>query len=328
MLVSDPPMLGFRALQAIVDLRAAAGRQPREAIREIAARIPPSDRNRGAGSQTLTRIILHQGCRLETAEDRVLIDALQLTASQSDADLAAFSAATAILLADRLQHGLYTETMADFWECCHDAYTALPPHDRAAILQGYLTGTELGRVKAPDLERNENCLSQSRETVQRMLLDFANKDRDVLLSSVSEIAGDQMAALLLPELRGLLRVNGARRLDGDSPLFAPLLAIAGNARHAASPYATALLLEQAASTGDAEGWFSITLWPEMAAHWLSAELPANRALLAGLRYLYEAHADWEPMPRRRVSPKTLDRVALLPVMDDSFAGARNGSRTD
>ncbi|NDR57680.1 hypothetical protein [Aliiruegeria sabulilitoris] len=310
-----------------MDLRAAAGRQPQSAIRGIAARIPPSDQERGGDSQTLTRIVLHQGCRLETERDRALIDALQLAASQPEADPAAFSAATAILLADRLQHGLYPETMGDFWESFQDNYCALPKRDRAAIFQGFLIGADTGRVEITG-PRPESChLSESREEVQGALLELADRGQARLQAGVSKAVGAQMALLLLPELNVLLKGERRGSLTGDSPLFAPLLEMASDRRHPAHDFATALLLREAIENGDSEGWFSITLWPEMAADWLSTDTPYARPILAGLRYLYEAFPDWEPMPRRATSPKRLERLPLIPVLDDSFNGGRNGSRT-
>ncbi|SDJ00742.1 hypothetical protein [Aliiruegeria lutimaris] len=310
-----------------MDLRVAAGRQPQSAIRGIAARIPPSDQERGGDSQTLTRIVLHQGCRLETERDRALIDALQLAASQPEADTAAFSAATAILLADRLQHGLYQGEMGDFWESFQDDYSALPQRDRAAIFQAFLTGAGAGRVTITG-PRHETChLSESREKVQGALLEYANHGQALLQANVSEAVGAQMALLLLPELNGLLKGERSGSLTGDSPLFAPLLAMASDRKHEAHDFATALLLREAIENGDSEGWFSVTLWPEMAADWLSTDTPSARPILAGLRYLYEAFPDWEPMPVRATSPKRMEKLPMMPVLDDSFASGRNGSRT-
>lgn len=325
MLENDSPLLGFRALQAVMDLRAAAGRQPRSAIRGIAARIPPADRARGADEQALTRLILHQGGRLESADDLRLRDALQLAASQPQADATAFTAATAILLADRLQNGLGNVDMGLYWADFQPDYLALPAHDRAAVLQGFLTGADLGRLR-PGPGPLPARLTETTEAVRADLLAAAVAGRTQLIAGVLEAAGDQRAELILPHLRSLLAGSRQPPLTGDSPLFAPLMDIAASAGHAATLPATVLLMAEAVLTGDEEGWFAITLWPESIRRWLALDRRAGRPILSGLRHLYEKDRDWVPMPDRRVSPKDMAEVPLLPVLDGSFAGGGHGTR--
>ncbi len=326
MLEQDIPMLGFRALQAIMDLRATAGRQPRSAIKGIEARIPPADRARGADAQALTRLILHQGARLETEKDRLLLDALLFAASQPEIDPAAFAAATAILLADRLQSGFGQEDLGHFWSTFHPAYFALPSHDRAAITQGFLAGAALGRLRQAEPEPQLAHMTQSIEKVSSDLLLRASQDRARLVGAVEEAVGPQMATLILPHLRMLLAGIPQQPLTGDSPLFEPLLAMASNPLHQCFRSATALLLHQAVQTGDAEGWFAITLWQEMVEHWLGLDEMSGRPILAGLRYLYEVDPKWVPHPIRMASPKQMEGISLLPVLDESFSGGQSGAR--
>lgn len=326
MLVSDSPMLGFRALQAIMDLRATAGRQPRSAIKGIAAHIPPTDRKRGADSQALTRLILHQGGRLETAEDLPLLDALQFAATQPQADPTAFAAATAVLLADRLQHGLGRENMGLYWESFHPAYYALPHHDRAAIVQGFMAGARTGQVKLGAPLPKLAHVTASEEAVRAKLLALVRRKKDLLISAVVEAVGEQMSALVLPQLRMSMVDAAQQPLTGDSPLFEPLLMMASNTTSPAGIPATALLLATAVQTGDEEGWFSITLWAEMLDTWLSLDEAQGRAILGGLRHLYESDQGWSPMPDRRVNPRQMGNAAFLPVLDASFTGGQHGAR--
>ncbi|MDV7144583.1 hypothetical protein R3X27_18040 [Tropicimonas sp. TH_r6] len=319
-------MLGFRALQAIMDLRATAGRQPRSAIKGIEARIPPADRARGADAQALTRLILHQGARLETEQDQQLLDALLFAATQPEADPAAFAAATAILLADRLQSGLGQDDLGQFWSSFHPAYFALPAHDRAAIAQSFLAGASLGRVRLPDPEPQLAHLTQGIEKVVSDLLQLASRDRAKLVGAVEEIVGSQMAPLVLPQLRMLLAGIPQQPLTGDSPLFEPLLAMASNPSHMAFRPATALLLLQAVQSRDDEGWFSITLWPETVETWLGLDEMSGRPILAGLRYLYEVDPRWAPQPNRMADPQRMEGISLLPVLDESFSGGQSGAR--
>lgn len=309
-----------------MDLRAAAGRQARSAFRGIAARIPPADKADGAGAQALTRVILHQGARLERAEDRPLFDALQFAATQPGTDRAAFAAATAILLANRLQNGLGQEDLGAYWESFRPAYFALPAHDRAAIVQGFLTGAEFGHVVIAPLDGHWAHLTSRAEDVGAALLAVAAQHQSQLLFSVAEFAGEQMAAHLLAQLRMILA--GARRkpLTGDCPLFDPLLMMASNAAHPAHLPATAVLLVEAIRARDAEGWFALTLWPDMIGTWLARDTLSARPILAGLRYLYEADPLWVPMPDLVASPQHMQGVPFLPVLDESFSGGPPGTR--
>lgn len=326
MQVSPSPMLGFRALQAIMDLRATAGRQPRSAIRGIAARILPADRARGADAQLLTRVILHQGGRLETDRDSCLLDALKLAASQPDADRDSFAAATAILLADRLQSGKGKDDLGWYWSSFRTQYVALDAHDRAAIVQGFVAGAALGQVRMTSPPPPMSRLTQRPETVSAALLSLARRDRDVLEAAIGDALGEPMAQLVLRHLRSLIEGASRERLTGDSPLFEPLLAMASIPSHRGHAGATALLLDEAVRSRDAEGWFAITLWPQTIGNWLSLDETEGRPILAGLRHLYEADETWVPMPDRRVDPRRMDGVSLLPVLDESYSGGRNGSR--
>ncbi|WP_146136730.1 hypothetical protein [Aliiruegeria haliotis] len=318
-------MLGFRAMQALMDLRAAAGRQSGEALKGISDHVPPADRQGGADRQAIARVILRQGCRLERREDARLPDALLLAASQPETNAAAFTCATAILLADRIQMGLGQDNLSRHWEAFRDTYAMLPRHDRAAIFQGYLVASDLGRVRieadASELPR----LSEELEPLLKDLRSLAAEQEPELSVAVAARLGGVDATLARPHLRALLAGTGQQALTGDSLLFAPLLSLAAGSDNVARA-AAAVLLAEALSTSDGEGWFAITLWPERIRDWLALPPRDGRAILAGLRYLYESDPAWVPVPERLVSPRHASSEPLLPVLDDSYGQSRPGDR--
>ncbi len=310
-----------------MDLRAAAGRQARAALRGITARFPSPGGDDGAAARILIRVILHQGARLELPEDGALHEALLAAAGQPEADRAAFCAATAILLANRLQDGLGTEDLGSYWERFQPAYLTLPAHDRAAIIHGFLTGAEIGHVAIQPPESRFAQLTRRSEEVRAALLSAAAVRQGYLLAAATDFAGSQLTALILPQLRMLLAGARQKPLTGDSLLFDPLLSLAANAGHPANLPATAVLLSEAVKVRDEEGWFALTLWPEMIRSWLGLDTISARPIFAGLRYLYEADPLWLPMPDLRASPQRMTGVPYLPVIDESFSGGPPGAHT-
>ncbi|MFD0982324.1 hypothetical protein [Tropicimonas aquimaris] len=318
----NPPLLGFRALQAIMDLRAAAGRQPQAAIRGIVAHLPPGDRERGADARTLSRVILRQGCRLETADDLPLRDALLLTATQPERDLRAFACATAVLLADRLQDGLGHDDLGSYWDAFRTVYFAMEPADRAAIVQGFLTGSAIGRVRCADLPPPEMRVTLGLDALRRDLIGLSRTEATALAEAVERTLPGNGAEPALRHLHALLAGISVEPLTGDSPLFPPLLALASYSETPLLAAATALLLSEALMTSDDEGWFGITLWSEMAPVWLALPETEGRAILGGLRHLYETDPHWVPMPQIHASPENAGRLPLLPVLDTSYQPRR------
>ncbi len=307
-----------------MDLRATAGRQPQLAIRGIVALVPPTDRERGADAQALARLIVRQGARLEHTADLPLADALQLAASQPHANLPAFVCATAILLADRLQHGLLTADLATFWDSFRSTYFDLDAHDRSAIVQGFLAvaHAEGATLTLPLPERT----TESGDEVQSDLRALAARDGTALTSAVTETMDDVTSTLSSRHMRSLLAGTGYRALTGDDPVFAPLLSLASTPGHPVHIAATALLLAEAVASGDSEGWFAVTLWADRINEWLALDNRTGRVILAGLRHLYESDPHWAPAQDRRANPKQAAAIPLLPVLDASYTGGNSGAR--
>lgn len=326
MLVPEAPMLGFRALQAVMDLRAAAARQPDSARRAIIALARKPDALAAPDVDDLERIIGAQGARLETEADRALLDALWLAASQPDRETGAFVCATAILLADRIQLGLGTDDLGAYWEAFRTVYFGLDAHDRTSIVQGFLTGAQLGRVRLSPPAPTAAHLTRNTEGLREDLLALSRRGAGALSSAVFEQLDPVTSALAQQHLQALLSGMVREPLTGDSMLFDPLLSIASRSRHPAHVAATALLLAEALRTGDVEGWFGVTLWPEQADVWLTLAPEQGAAILAGLRHLYESDPDWAPSPDRQASPRQATSLPLLPVIDASFVPGHPAER--
>lgn len=301
-----------------MDLRAAAGRQPRAAVRGIVARVPSTDRDRGADARALTRVILRQGCRLETPDDALLLDALLLTATQPEADIRAFTCATAVLLADRLQNGLGGDDLGSFWDAFRTTYFSLPPLDRAAIVQGFLAGSAVGKVRCTDLPPPGVRVSRGLDEMRCDLIGLARTEAGALTEAISAASETEVEVAARRHLDALLAGISIEPLTGDSAIFPPLLTLASTPAAPLLPAATALLLAEALPTADEEGWFGMTLWSEMAPSWLTLPEKEGRAILGGIRHLYESDPGWVPLPQIHASPQNAGRLVLLPVLDASY----------
>lgn len=313
-------MLDFRALQAVSDLRAAARRQPRAVLRAIASRAPGSGRDPAADAAGLARVILRQGGRFEAEADRPLIEAALIAASQPQADTAAFAGATALLLADRLQHGIGDDDLGSHWQAFATAYAGLAPADRAAILQGFLTGTRRGLVRMPGGPLGATlATTRPGGEVDALLRLLAAAEAPALEAALEAMLPAMEAGLARRHLKALLRGPGGEPLTGDSLAFAPLLALASDPDRAGHAGATALLLAEALPDGDAEGWFCITLWGAHIDGWLALPPEQGAPILAGLRHLYESHPGWSPQPERLAPPRPDLAYPLLPA-DETRAG--------
>ncbi|WP_149866477.1 hypothetical protein [Tropicimonas marinistellae] len=301
-----------------MDLRATVERNCPATIRGIARQFPPTDRVRGADHHAIARVIEDQGGRLETSADLALYDAIRMSACQPDTDRAAFSGATAILLADLLQDGLGRDDLADYWAALQPAYSALPPHDRAAILQGYLTAADLGRVRCPTLPHVQSQVALTSGEARAPLLACARREMPALQRLLEDRIPNTSFTCAAAHLQQLV-ADEAEPLSGDSPIFAPLLYAASLATDPCWSAATAILLAEAIRTGDAEGWFAVTLWADHAANWFRSNDSDGRAIHAGLRYLYEADRAWVPIPEVFASPDHAHNLPLLPSPDACIA---------
>ena len=122
----------FRTLQAIFDLRAIVRGTPRDTLHRLAA---STGQDRSAA--VLDRLIREDACTFTGPETLRLHSALVLAATLPSDDYGAFQAATAILLADRLQRGAGEEDLFWHWDAFHEHYRLADQPARGALLRGY-----------------------------------------------------------------------------------------------------------------------------------------------------------------------------------------------
>ena len=95
--------------------------------------------------------------------------ALQLTAAMPDDDFNGFIAATAILLADRLQAGRGEEDLYWNFEAFYDHYQLADAPVRAAVMNGFRQAHQSGMSALPREPLMQNCLTRQKEDVLTIL---------------------------------------------------------------------------------------------------------------------------------------------------------------
>lgn len=133
----------FRERQAIADLIAVARRATVSTLSRMADNAPPAQRE---GMAALLAASIASGGRISGPQEAIIRETALLTASLPDLDYDAFSAATALILADGLNGG-GEESLFWHWDAFQAHYALATRPVRAAILQGYLTGADNGRFR-------------------------------------------------------------------------------------------------------------------------------------------------------------------------------------
>lgn len=161
MVPSDLPLPRFGRLQSVADLRALARRGGPATYGRIASLIPGLP---PAG--LLASAVAEARLSGRAAEFH---DALALAATLPGQDRDAFVAATALLLADRLQDGAGRDDL--YWH--HDAhagaYRGLDAPDRAAIFTAYALLHRAGRVTLPAPPLLQECATRPEGDVRAAL---------------------------------------------------------------------------------------------------------------------------------------------------------------
>lgn len=205
MCASTSAAVCFRSLQAIHDLRRVAGKASDRTLGRMAAGL-----GNAFSAEDLTSLVRNDGCCLSAAAAEAAHHALILCATLPDDDFDAFRAATAILLADRLQDGGGTDDLFWHWDAFQEHYRMLPPPDRAAIFHGFLRANADGRVSLYDPPSGEDLVTEPRESVAARLGDLAG-DAPPGVDPKHPEFGARFAALLIRAMDEPLAVAGAAR---------------------------------------------------------------------------------------------------------------------
>ena len=161
----------FRTRQAVRDLVEAV-RLHRNAMSRLGIT--------GAERQAIDNII-DGNCKLTSkSEDRVQSHFL-LAAALPDDDFPAFIATTCLLLANKLQDGRGDDDLFWNWDAFRDHYRLADAPVRAAIMNGFRTMHETGRVALSEGPSERDCLSATPNDVMSLLenTDFSSLARSI-----------------------------------------------------------------------------------------------------------------------------------------------------
>lgn len=193
MSVSKSVAVCYRSLQAIHDLRVVAGHASERTLARLAAGLDGR-----ASASDLRRLTGEVGCRLAPGLAAIAYPALLLAATLPNDDFEAFRASTAILIADRLQHGAGEDDLFWHWDAFQAHYRTLPDRDRAAILQGFMRLQADGRIMLHDPPSGDWIATETRSSVRRAIrpiLDTPNHELAGLVARlVSQALDDPLAA--------------------------------------------------------------------------------------------------------------------------------------
>ena len=161
MVLTDLPLPRFGRLQSVADLRALARRGGPATLGRIAALIP------GLPPPGVLAAAVDEGRLSGRAAE--FHDALALAATLPGQDRDAFVAATALLLADRLQDGAGRDDLYWHHDAHAEAYRGLDAPDRAAIFTAFALLHRAGRLTLPAPPPPRDCATRAETAVRAAL---------------------------------------------------------------------------------------------------------------------------------------------------------------
>ncbi len=149
--------------------------------------------------------ITRSGCRIMDTGTRAY-STISLAAAMPDEDFNSFIAATAILLADRLQDGAGEDDLYWNYDAFKDHYRLADAPIRAALMNGFRFGQTTGRVKLPEAPPLEACLTRQRADAVQLLRAEGN---DLLLETIlSDVSAKTAGAFWTSAARRPLSMPG------------------------------------------------------------------------------------------------------------------------
>jgi hypothetical protein len=161
MVSSRSPLPRFGRLQSLVDLRALAQRGGAPTLDRISGLLP------GLPPPGVLKAAAAEGRLSERAAE--FQDALALAATLPEQDRDAFVAATALLLADRLQDGAGRDDLYWHHDAHAEAYRGLDAADRAAIFTAFTLLHRSGRVTLPAPPTTQDRATRTETAVRAAL---------------------------------------------------------------------------------------------------------------------------------------------------------------
>ncbi len=166
---------GFRMRQVLSDLNNSV-MSGRDSILRFSVR---------SHIDAFPRLMANRG-RFNLPNDRDFYSDVLLAAAMPEDDFPAFTTATSILLMDLLQSGAGTDNLYWNWDSFEGHYRMADPAVRAAIMNGFRLGFELGTVNPDTPPSASDCLTSSLGSVQKALIERGHTDlADAVTSNVT-----------------------------------------------------------------------------------------------------------------------------------------------
>ena len=272
------------------------------------------------GGEDSPRIVREQSCRFEHEADARCYEKLASKALESSegADFA-----VAMIVANELQQGLWSDGSRDFAEMALDQIRVSPRSLRTAILRGLdsVEDYSCGHGPAAYLLPEETRLTRNAEQILSRLCEVARSMDEPTRRSVAAADHGCDIERHLDALDAVLASETCLFPKNEVWYPSEVVELVSHVR--ATPGfvpCTALLLANALQGRDNAGWFEFR-WSNLAADYNDLPKGARAPVLAGLRFLYESGEDFltyagaeycDPV----ISPEGLVDFVQLP--DDAF----------
>lgn len=276
----------YQTLQVLSDLRSVA----EKGFARLADRMKPERH------ACLRRVIYEQKCRLTLEDAGTLHSDLLLIAALPDKGFDAFLAATALLLADRLQDGEGDDDLYWNWDAFPDRYRAAAAPVRAALMNGFRWAHATRKVTLETPPSGSDLNTHDEVELIDGLHNIARGMTDADRDTVCLLAADGTEDVHRRALENCLRGNCVL---SDFGSWFPVEVVERASRDSAHPGfagCIALLLIDAIVTRDAGGRMA-RRWEEQAEDLNLLAPDVRKPLIAGVRHLHEMGFDWKPYAR-------------------------------
>ncbi|WP_341368825.1 hypothetical protein [Yoonia sp. BS5-3] len=250
------------------------------------------------GGSNLIRVIRENGCRFLCDDDQASYEELATLCldASDDAEIA-----TAVLIANTLQHGLWHEDTKDFADAATVRIHEAPDVLRAAILRGLDTieDSAFRYEPASYLLPQTSRLTQHVGDVMPALCRLAQRMDSHIQKSVSQADYGYLADQHLEALGEALANEDCQFPKNES--WFPREVVELVAHVPSTPgfvECTALLLANALPTNDRMGWFNFR-WERLSAEYNGLPESCRNTIFAGFRYLYEADKEFLCFSQRK-----------------------------
>jgi hypothetical protein len=282
MRVSHVP-ISFQTLQVVSDLRSVADK----GFTALATQLKPDLK------APLHRVIFDQKARMRRIDAEMLHEDLLLVAALPDKGFDAFLAATALLLADRLQEGAGSNDLAWNWSKFQESFRAASAPTRAALMNGFRLAHATRRVALEHPPCTKDFFTYDLADTLRLLKEIARAMPEETRDAICDLADGDTCAVHRTALENLL--NGSCVLSEFGGWFPGevIEAAARDCDHPGHAGAMALVLIDAIETRDARGRMA-HCWEHQAEDFNLLTPEQRGPMIAGVRHLHEMGFDWKP----------------------------------